>query len=106
MLCGSRCYRLRAKVFEEGSGYAGEKVDVGRACGWSLEACQGLCRVGQTVKATRQVRGDKLKVLRSRLDKIDDGNLFGVSRTPHRSSVARTSGIMCRVVPMFRCIVT
>jgi hypothetical protein len=81
MLCGSRCYCLRAEVFEEGSGYAREEVDVGGACGWSLKACQGLCRVGQTVKATRQVRGDKLKVLRSRLHEVYDRDLFVVSRT-------------------------
>jgi hypothetical protein len=62
--------------------------------------------VGRTVEATRQIGGDDLDVLRGRLDEIDDRDLAIVSEVLFQSTVPHTSGIKCRVVPMFRCIVT
>jgi hypothetical protein len=62
--------------------------------------------VGRTVEATRQIGGDDLDVLRGRLDEIDDRDLADVSEVLYQGSVPHTSGIKCRVVPIFRCIVT
>ena len=81
---------LGAKVFEERTRYAGEEVQV---C-WAVEAA-------------REDGRDGLEVLRRGLDEIYDWNLFmSAWLLVGRDRRAHTSGIICRVVPMFRCIVT
>jgi hypothetical protein len=106
MLRRSGCDCLRAKVFEERSGYAGEEVDIGRTCSVIRHISYGRAVVGHTVEATRQIGGDDLNVLRGRLNEIDDGYLAIISVIPFQSNMPHTSGIKCRVVPMFKCIVT
>jgi hypothetical protein len=59
-----------------------------------------------TVEAAREVRGDGLEILGSRLNEIDDRYLPKVSRLQLEAGKAHTSGIMWRVVPIFKCIVT
>ena len=80
---------LGTKVFEERARYAGEEVQVR----WAVEAA-------------REVGCDGLEVLRRGLDKIYDWNLYMSASLAVGRGRARTSGIICRVVPMFRCIVT
>lgn len=41
MFSGSRSYRLCTEVFEEGSGYAGEEVQVGRT--WMIMLVNHVC---------------------------------------------------------------
>lgn len=89
MLCCVRLDYLRTEIFEEWSRYAGEEVEV---CG--------------TVEAAREVGGDGLEVLRRWLDEVYNRDLCFLSIPQLDRSGARTSGIMWRVVPMFRCIVT
>lgn len=89
MFGGVGLHNLCAKVFEEGSRYAGEEVEV---CG--------------AVEASRQVGCNGLEVLCCWFDEIYDGNLLILSVLKLDRDVARTSGIMWRVVPIFRCIVT
>ena len=60
----------------------------------------------RTVETARQVGGHDLDVLCSGLDKVDDRNLVNVSDGLFQTSVAHTSGIICRVVLTFKCIVT
>jgi hypothetical protein len=59
-----------------------------------------------TIEAAREVRGDRLEILGSRLNEIDDRYLLKVSRVWLEVGKAHTSGIMWRVVPIFKCIVT
>jgi hypothetical protein len=61
---------------------------------------------GRTVETPRQIGGHNLEVLRSRLDQVDDGDLFALSKGLCQAEFLRTSGIIWRVVPMFRCMVT
>lgn len=58
MLCGSGCRYLRRKVFEEGSGYGGEEVDV-----------------GGRVKTARKVVCDRFDVRRCRFDEVNNRNV-------------------------------
>ena len=89
MLCSVRLHYLRTEIFEKRSGYAGEEVEVGGA-----------------VEAAREIRGNGLEVLGGWFDEVYDRDLAIVSMVSSEREVARTSGIMWRVVPMFRCIVT
>jgi hypothetical protein len=89
MLCCVGLDYLRTEIFEEWSRYAGEEVEVRRA-----------------VEAAREVGGNGLEVLRGWLDEVYDRNLCILSIPQLSRGGARTSGIMWRVVPMFRCIVT
>jgi hypothetical protein len=59
-----------------------------------------------TVEAAREVRGDRLEILGSRLNEINDRYLLKVSTFQLGAGKAHTSGIMWRVVPIFKCIVT
>jgi hypothetical protein len=65
-----------------------------------------LVGAGRTVKTPRQVGGHHLEILRSRLHEVDDGYLLVLSMGLRHGDIVRTSGIIWRVVPMFRCMVT